>query len=170
MQFVNADAVEQYTLRLDHILDGDHRKFQAVPPLARIHLRHRAGRPVATSDHIDTDDEKFRRVDRLPVADETVPPAGFPVSLVKAGGMMASAEGMGDEHGVVSLFIEFAVGFVHQLVGLQYPSAFEIERIGKELLFRLDFQRLTFIFIPTPVKPVPDRDLRSDRRHLLVRC
>ncbi len=131
-QLVDAQVIEQVCLRSRHIPDSKHRKIQAVGFACFGVDRARAGRTLAASDHVGTDDEELIGVEGFARADAVVPPTGGLVGKgVVTSQVRVSRQGMLDQDGVAALGVERAVGFIRQRDRPQCLAAVE----GHGLIF-----------------------------------
>src|SRR5690606_2586643 len=100
-----------------------------------IGLRIEAARPrraIATAEVVQADDEEAVGVDGLARADARIPPARLAVvHAVVAGGVVMPREGMADQHGIAARGVQFAIGFVGQLVIGQGTAASEHQWFGE---------------------------------------
>ena len=88
------------------------------------------GRAAAAAQDVRADDEVAVGVDRLAGPDDDVPPAGIVVGVVP-GDVRIAGEGVADQHGVVALRVEPAVGLVgHGHLG-QPPAQLQLERLAR---------------------------------------
>ena len=125
----NAQPVGEPRLRIDPVLDRDHRKVRAVG-LAGLGVdAGGAGGAEAAAEIVHANDEESAGIERLARPDHVVPPADvFRIVGVKAGDVVGSVERVADQHGVRFIGVERAVGLVGEVVGIEHRAAPECER------------------------------------------
>ena len=126
---LDAEAVGQARLRIDPVLDRDHGEAGAVG-LAGLRIdRSRAGGAEAAAGVVHADDEEAVGVQRLARADHVVPPADvLRLGRIVAGDVVRSVERVAHQHRIRLGRVQRAVGFVHQVVGVQHRAAPACER------------------------------------------
>jgi len=125
----DAQPVEQVTLRLDHIGDGDQREACPIRPAIR-RERRGAGAALAAADHVGAEHEVTVGVEQLARPDGFIPPARLLVRIVRvrAGGVGVAGEGVADQDGVGAVGVERPVGLVGQGEGGQRLAAAQPQR------------------------------------------
>ena len=94
---------------------------------------------MAATQIIETHHEETISVYGLAGADTFVPPTRFFVLRpVKAGRMMVAAECVTNQNSIRVLFIERAVGFVHQFITGQFSATYELQWLVKACSLRRD--------------------------------
>jgi hypothetical protein len=129
---LDAEVVGEAALRLDPVLDRDHREVGA-PGLAGGRIdRGRPGRAEAAADVIGADHEEAVGVERLAGADQVVPPADIGFFLfVKASHMMRGVERVAHQHRVGLRRVQRAVGLVGDLECGQLGAAAQAKRLAE---------------------------------------
>jgi hypothetical protein len=83
---------------------------------------------MAPAQVIDANYKEFLRIDRFARADHIVPPtATLRTLIIKTGNMMVTRKSMANKDRVGSGGIEFAIGFIHQLVTIEHSAAFQMQ-------------------------------------------
>ena len=134
-KLADAERIGQACLRVDPILDRDHRKIRAVRFAGcRVDV-HRTGGPETRSWIIDADDKKLVGVERLAWSHHVVPPAEafLPVVIVRifAGDMVRRVQRVAHQYRIRVVGVQGAVGFIHQRVAAQGGAALQGKRRGK---------------------------------------
>ena len=126
VEFLDAEAVGEFLLRMHHVTDGDDGEGAAVGlARARVHAC-RARRALAAAQDVAADYEEAVRVDSLAGADELVPPAGLLVAFgVPAGGMRVGGQGRADPHRIVGGGVQLAVSLVTDIERGERLSVFQ---------------------------------------------
>ncbi len=144
-QPLDAERVDQARLRVDPVLDRDHREVAAVGAAVRGRIGVRAGRPgraEARARVVDADDEEAVGVERLARADEVVPPAlALLLPGVGAGDVVRGVERVADQDGVAARRVQRAVGLVGEGVVGQLRAARERQRRGEMHRLRQDIAK-----------------------------
>lgn len=139
---LDAERVEQCGLRIDPVLDGDHREVGAVDPAGRGVDVHRAGRAEAGAEVVDADHEEAVGVDGLARPHHVVPPAlGTRLALVDTSDVVRGIERMAHQHRIAAFGIQGAVGFVGERVVADRCAAAQGQRARELHRLRGDDQR-----------------------------
>ena len=126
---LDAQSIREPCLRVDPVFDGDERKIGAVRLAGGRIDRLRAGRAEATAEIVDADHEETVGIERLARPDHVVPPADVRrIVGVVARHMMRCVQRVADQHSIVALAIQRAVGLVGELVLRQRAAAGERQR------------------------------------------
>ena len=135
----DAEPVGEPRLRVDPVLDGDHREVAAPrPPGVRVERQGPRGAEAA-AEVVHADDEEALRVERLARPDHVVPPADVVlVAGVVPGHVVRRVQRVADEHRVGLVGVERAVRLVRQLEPRQPLPARELQRLGELRELRLD--------------------------------
>ena len=114
-QALDPERIDQQFLGPDHIPHGDDREGQVIA-LAGFGIDGgRAGRPVAGTDHIGTDDKIAIGIEKFARADDGIPPARLCVVCAQFAGQMGIAgPGVFYQDGVGCGCVEGPVGFVDE--------------------------------------------------------
>src|SRR5690606_35614328 len=92
----------------------------------------RAAAAVAAAEVVEADDEETVGVERPARSDQVVPPARIlVVGRITAGDMVVAGQRMADQYRVARVGVEFAIGFVHQIVRRQHRPAFQRQRFAE---------------------------------------
>ncbi|MNJ59182.1 hypothetical protein D3C77_548510 [compost metagenome] len=108
------------------VLHGDHREIGAIGLAGGRVAAGRPGRAVAAAQVVEADHEEPACVDGLARADAAVPPARPAVI-----GAVVAGQGMADQHGIAARGIQFAVGFIDQLVIGYFTPTGQGQRLGE---------------------------------------
>tara|TARA_Y100000589_G_scaffold55123_1_gene45684 strand:- start:867 stop:1322 length:456 start_codon:yes stop_codon:yes gene_type:complete len=111
---MDPEVIEKVALGPDHVLNGEVGEKHAVG-FARGGgiLAGRTGRTLASPQAVRANHEKLVRVDRFAGADDVIPPTRLSIFLrIYACNVVITGQGMTNENGVASLFVQFAIGFI----------------------------------------------------------
>ena len=135
---LDAELVGEAPLRLDPVLDRDHRELGA-PRLAGGRVgRRRPGRAEAAAKVVRADDEEAVGVERLAGSDQVVPPADVGlVVLVVAGDVVRGVQRVAHQHRVGARGIQRAIGFVGDVERRQLGAAAQADRLVEMRLLRV---------------------------------
>jgi hypothetical protein len=138
-QLRDAQPREQPRLRVDPVLDREHRKARA-PGVAggRVDV-HRPGRAEARAGVVDADDEEALGIQRLARADQVVPPAcAVRPPGVLPGNVVAGVERVAHEYRVAAVSVQGAVGLVDEVVACEHGAALQRQGLAETHLLRGD--------------------------------
>ena len=133
VEFLDAEAVGEFLLRMHHVADGDDGEGAAVgTPRARVDGRRARG-ALAPAQYVAADHEEAVGIDCLAGANELVPPAGLLVVFgVPAGGVRVGGQGRANPHRVVGSGVQLAVSLVadgergQRLAVFEHKSGFSV--------------------------------------------
>tara|TARA_Y100001954_G_scaffold194118_1_gene209467 strand:+ start:2152 stop:2607 length:456 start_codon:yes stop_codon:yes gene_type:complete len=111
---MDPEVIEQVALGPYHVPDREVGEKHAVG-LARGSgiLAGRTGRTLASAQAVRANHEKLVRVDRFARANDVIPPTWLSIFLgIYARNVVITGQGVTNENGVASLFIQFAISFI----------------------------------------------------------
>jgi len=139
VHLLDAEVVEQVHLRVDHVGETYVREIAGIGLAAGRVDRTRSGAAITPTEIVAADDEELVGVEGFAGSDERVPPALVAVltpqrhaihRLVAPGGVLAAAEGVEQQHGVVFGRVEFAVGLISHR---HFVEALAVEQMKRVL-------------------------------------
>ena len=124
------EVVDEQSLGLDHVGDGDHGERQPVGLAGARVDRRRAGAAAAAADDVRADDEVLVGVERLAGADGFVPPAGLRVARgVLPGDVRVAGQRVENQDRVALVRVELAVGFVGERDRPERRAALQLQLV-----------------------------------------